>query len=252
MRSYGWRTCVGPARPRPAVVAPRRRAIAGTLERGSREGGWAVAHDGAADAQRGGGLFGGDGSPPSLGEHGDGAELVPRTSGRPVYEPARPPPRSTSSRRRRRRVTAATSLACPRPRRDPDARLHPVRAARRLLLHRCSRARSMDRSLRAARPGSVGPVRRTCLWRGGADRRTRRRLLVRPSSSSKWRHGTDHAAYLADCLAILGQDARALVAACGHAQRTIDYVTTAARWPDAPIAVAAAGLSRTAMGREAR
>ncbi len=41
----------------------------------------------------------------------------------------------------------------------------------------------------------------------------------------------DHAAYLADWLAILRQDARALVAACSQAQRAIDYLNASAGWP---------------------
>jgi antirestriction protein ArdC len=41
---------------------------------------------------------------------------------------------------------------------------------------------------------------------------------------------TDHAAYLADWLAILAADSRALVAACGLAQRAVDYLNTAAGW----------------------
>jgi antirestriction protein ArdC len=41
---------------------------------------------------------------------------------------------------------------------------------------------------------------------------------------------TDHAAYLAAWLAILAADSRALVAACGHAQRAVDYLNTAAGW----------------------
>ena len=44
----------------------------------------------------------------------------------------------------------------------------------------------------------------------------------------------DHAAYLGDWLAILRQDARALVAACGQAQRAIDYLNTAAGWTGVP------------------
>jgi antirestriction protein ArdC len=44
----------------------------------------------------------------------------------------------------------------------------------------------------------------------------------------------DHAAYLGDWLAILRQDARAPVAACGQAQRAIDFLNTAAGWPAAP------------------
>jgi antirestriction protein ArdC len=52
----------------------------------------------------------------------------------------------------------------------------------------------------------------------------------------------DHAAYLGDWLAILRQDARALVAACGQAQRAIDYLNTIAGWPDmSRTAEAAAG-----------
>jgi antirestriction protein ArdC len=43
----------------------------------------------------------------------------------------------------------------------------------------------------------------------------------------------DHAAYLGSWLAILRQDARALVAACGQAQRAIDYLNVAAGWPAA-------------------
>lgn len=38
----------------------------------------------------------------------------------------------------------------------------------------------------------------------------------------------DHAAYLGDWLALLRSDTRALVAACGHAQRAIDFLNTAA------------------------
>jgi antirestriction protein ArdC len=49
----------------------------------------------------------------------------------------------------------------------------------------------------------------------------------------------DHAAYLGDWLAILRQDARALVAASGHAQLAIDYLNTAAGWADAPKPAAA-------------
>lgn len=42
----------------------------------------------------------------------------------------------------------------------------------------------------------------------------------------------DHAAYLGDWLALLCSDARALVAACGHAQRAVDYLNTRAGWPN--------------------
>ena len=38
----------------------------------------------------------------------------------------------------------------------------------------------------------------------------------------------DHARYLGDWLAMLRADSRALVAACGHAQRALDYLNTAA------------------------
>lgn len=38
----------------------------------------------------------------------------------------------------------------------------------------------------------------------------------------------DHAAYLGDWLALLRTDARALVAACGHAQRAVDFLNVAA------------------------
>jgi antirestriction protein ArdC len=48
----------------------------------------------------------------------------------------------------------------------------------------------------------------------------------------------DHAAYLADWLTILATDSRALVAACGHAQRAVDYLNTAAHWtPPTPAVV---------------
>ena len=51
----------------------------------------------------------------------------------------------------------------------------------------------------------------------------------------------DHAAYLGDWLAILRQDAQALVAAaCGQAQRAIDYLNNAAGWPAAPTPTTAA------------
>ena len=60
---------------------------------------------------------------------------------------------------------------------------------------------------------------------------------------------TDHAAYLGDWLAILRQDARALVAACGQAQRAVDYLNAAAGWT--PAAPAAAGASE-AEGRLTR
>jgi antirestriction protein ArdC len=40
----------------------------------------------------------------------------------------------------------------------------------------------------------------------------------------------DHAAYLGDWLAMLRADARALVAACGHAQRAVDYLNQTAAW----------------------
>jgi antirestriction protein ArdC len=42
---------------------------------------------------------------------------------------------------------------------------------------------------------------------------------------------TDHAAYLGDWLAILRADTRALVAACGHAQRAVDHLHTLAARP---------------------
>jgi antirestriction protein ArdC len=42
---------------------------------------------------------------------------------------------------------------------------------------------------------------------------------------------TDHAAYLAGWLAILRADTRALVAACGHAQRAVDHLHTLAARP---------------------
>ena len=38
----------------------------------------------------------------------------------------------------------------------------------------------------------------------------------------------DHASYLGDWLAMLRADARALVAACGHAQRAVDFLNVAA------------------------
>jgi antirestriction protein ArdC len=40
----------------------------------------------------------------------------------------------------------------------------------------------------------------------------------------------DHAAYLGDWLALLQSDSRALVAACGHAQRAVDHLNTLAGW----------------------
>ena len=40
----------------------------------------------------------------------------------------------------------------------------------------------------------------------------------------------DHAAYLGDWLAMLKADARALVAACSHAQRAVDFLNQAAKW----------------------
>ena len=40
----------------------------------------------------------------------------------------------------------------------------------------------------------------------------------------------DHAAYLGDWLTLLRQDARALVSACGQAQRALDYLNAAAGW----------------------
>ena len=42
----------------------------------------------------------------------------------------------------------------------------------------------------------------------------------------------DHAAYLGDWLAMLRLDSRALVAACGHAQRAVDHLNLAAGWID--------------------
>jgi antirestriction protein ArdC len=43
----------------------------------------------------------------------------------------------------------------------------------------------------------------------------------------------DYAAYLGDWLALLRQDARALVAACGHAQRAVGFLNEVAGWaPD--------------------
>lgn len=47
---------------------------------------------------------------------------------------------------------------------------------------------------------------------------------------------TDHAAYLGDWLVLLRQDARALVAACGQAQRAVDYLNGAAGWAPTPAA----------------
>ena len=41
----------------------------------------------------------------------------------------------------------------------------------------------------------------------------------------------DHAAYIGDWLAMLRQDTRALVTACSHAQRAVDYLNTLAGWP---------------------
>ena len=40
----------------------------------------------------------------------------------------------------------------------------------------------------------------------------------------------DHAAYLGDWLALLQSDSRALVAACGHAQRAVDHLNSLAGW----------------------
>lgn len=38
----------------------------------------------------------------------------------------------------------------------------------------------------------------------------------------------DHASYLGDWLALLRADTRALVAACGHAQRAVDFLNVSA------------------------
>jgi antirestriction protein ArdC len=40
----------------------------------------------------------------------------------------------------------------------------------------------------------------------------------------------DHAAYLADWLRLLRTDTRALVSACGHAQRAVDHLNSVAGW----------------------
>jgi antirestriction protein ArdC len=40
----------------------------------------------------------------------------------------------------------------------------------------------------------------------------------------------DQPAYLADWLTLLCRDARALVSACGQAQRAVDYFNAAAGW----------------------
>jgi antirestriction protein ArdC len=40
----------------------------------------------------------------------------------------------------------------------------------------------------------------------------------------------DHAAYLGDWLTPLRADTRALVAACGHAQRAVDHLNHSAGW----------------------
>ncbi len=45
---------------------------------------------------------------------------------------------------------------------------------------------------------------------------------------------SDHADYLADWLSILRADTRALVSACGHAQRALDHLNTAAGWTATP------------------
>ena len=71
------------------------------------------------------------------------------------------------------------------------------------------------------------------LRRRGTRRRARRRLLVRPVRISRQATRDDHAAYLADWLAILRADARALVAACGHAQRAVDHLNALATWEPA-------------------
>jgi antirestriction protein ArdC len=44
----------------------------------------------------------------------------------------------------------------------------------------------------------------------------------------------DHAKYLGDWLAMLSTDSRAMVAACGHAQRAVDWLNAAAGIVDAP------------------
>jgi antirestriction protein ArdC len=41
----------------------------------------------------------------------------------------------------------------------------------------------------------------------------------------------DHAAYLGDWLTLLRQDTRALVTACSHAQRAVDYLNAVGGWP---------------------
>jgi antirestriction protein ArdC len=51
----------------------------------------------------------------------------------------------------------------------------------------------------------------------------------------------DHAAYLADWLAILSADPRALLTACSHAQRAIDHLNDAAKWTTRPVEVPRAG-----------
>jgi antirestriction protein ArdC len=51
----------------------------------------------------------------------------------------------------------------------------------------------------------------------------------------------DHAAYLGSWLSLLRQDARALVVACGQAQRAIDFLNVAAGCPAAPAQDAAEG-----------
>ena len=45
----------------------------------------------------------------------------------------------------------------------------------------------------------------------------------------------DHAAYLGDWLNLLREDTRALVTACSHAQRAVDYLNALAQWPSPPV-----------------
>ncbi|MFN6122015.1 MAG: ArdC family protein [Actinomycetes bacterium] len=51
----------------------------------------------------------------------------------------------------------------------------------------------------------------------------------------------DHAAYLADWLAILSADPRALLTACSHAQRAVDHLNDGAKWTPHPVEVPRAG-----------
>ena len=115
-------------------------------------------------------------------------------------------------------------------RRDPPAGADTVRPPVGGLRDRSTRAHPLDRSRVKTRPRPQRTIRRSRLRRRRTDRGARRSVLVRTVRTRCQPPATTTPPTSVTGSRCSAADARALVAACGHAQRAVDYLNQTAAW----------------------